>query len=433
VFRSANLTNAAPVAFTGAGRSTFESGNLWLAGTDQPDGLDLAGGTLRLLPTFQGGVISNLFLQGITLVGTNRVQGLLSTSNSPIKDVLVIEPGGQLDLAGSTISLTADWHVLNLGTVRWLSGSITFDSGAVGSRFTNANLFEIHVDNSWLYGYSGPNPTFRNEGLLRKVNGTGNTTFRNITFDNVGVVEAATGTLFLPATFTHTAGILRPTGGSIGSQNSFDVAGGTLEGSGTILHAQFVSGLITPGGDASGDLRFPTGLILNPAVTVRIHANGTAPGTQHDRLRVSGPVDLGGASLQIPSATGIGFGQSALFLENDGSDPIVGTFAGRDEGSLFDVASRLYRLRYKTGTGNDASLIRDDGAIVLSPRFRLTNGLYRVVGLGTNFVNYRIEASTNLTDWIDLGTVPSNGGGEFQFDDPESDQLPDRLYRAIGP
>jgi hypothetical protein len=265
------------------------------------------------------------------------------------------------------------------------------------------------------------------------VNGTGNTTFRNITFDNVGVVEAATGTLFLPATFTHTAGILRPTGGSIGSQNSFDVAGGTLEGSGTILHAQFVSGLITPGGDASGDLRFPTGLILNPAVTVRIHANGTAPGTQHDRLRVSGPVDLGGASLQIPSATGIGFGQSALFLENDGSDPIVGTFAGRDEGSLFDVASRLYRLRYKTGTGNDASLIRDDGAIVLSPRFRLTNGLYRVVGLGTNFVNYRIEASTNLTDWIDLGTVPSNGGGEFQFDDPESDQLPDRLYRAIGP
>jgi len=173
------------------------------------------------------------------------------------------------------------------------------------------------------------------------VSGTGNTTFQNITFENLGVIEAATGTLFLPATFTHTAGILRPTGGSIGSQNSFDVAGGTLEGSGTILRAQFISGLISPGGEATGDLRFPTGLILNPAVTVRIHANGTAPGTQHDRLRV--------------------------------------------------------------------------------------------VGLGTNFVNYRIEASTNLTDWIDIATVPSNGGGEFQFDDPESDQLPERLYRAIGP
>ncbi len=297
LFANASLTNTGPVSFTGPGRSTFESGDLWLGGADQPAGLQLDGGTLRLLPTFQGGTISNLSIQGITLVGTNRVQGLLSTSNSPINDVLIIEPGGQLDLAGSTIAPTANWHVLNLGTVRWLSGTISFNAGALGSRFTNANVFEIHVDNSWTYGFSGAVPTFRNEGVVRKLNGTGNTTFQNITFDNLGVIEAATGTLFLPATFTHTAGILRPTGGSIGSQNSFDVAGGTLEGSGTILRAQFVSGLISPGGDATGDLRFPNGLILNPAVTVRIHANGTTPGTQHDRLRVTGPVDLGGASL----------------------------------------------------------------------------------------------------------------------------------------
>lgn len=267
--------------------------------------------------------------------------------------------------------------------------------------------------------------------------------------DSAVIQLAGTYTVDLPSTVTLTSielggpgatptltlanGILRPTGGTIGSQSSFNITGGTIEGSGTIQGANFISGLISPGGDAHGDLRFPNGLTLNPNVTVRIHVAGITPGTQHDRIRVTGPIHLGDASLDFATANGIGFGQSVLFLENDGVDPISGSFANRVEGSLFDVASRLYRIRYKTGTGNDASLIRDDGAIVLTPVPILTNGLYRVLGLGTNFVQYRIEASTNLTDWIELGTVPANGGGEFQFDDPDTAAFPHRLYRAIGP
>jgi hypothetical protein len=432
-FSNCDLTNSAPISITGLGKAVFESGSLWLGGAAQPQGLQLTGGTLRLLPTFQGGTISNLVLQGITLVGTNRVQGVLSTTNSAVHGHLVIEPGGRYDISGSGLSPNEEWHVLNLGTVRWLSGTITYGPPALGSRFTNANLVEIHSDSSWFYGYSGQVPTFRNEGTVRKLNGTGTTHFQNLNFENPGIIEVANGILNLPASYIHSTGILRPTGGSVGVQAGFDVIGGTVEGTGTILGARFLGGLLSPGGESTGDLRFPNGLSLAPAVTVRIHATGPTPATQHDRIRVTGPVDLGGANLQVPTATGIGFGQSALFLENDGLDAITGTFAGRDEGSLFDVSTRLYRIRYKTGTGNDVSLIRDDGGIVLTPRPILTNGLYRVLGLGTNFVHYRIEASTNLTDWIELGTVPANGGGEFQFDDPDTAQFPHRLYRAIGP
>ncbi len=432
-FSNGNLTNSAPISITGLGKAVFDSGSLWLGGSVQPQGLQLTGGTLRLLPTFQGGTISNLVLQGITLVGTNRVQGLLSTTNSSIYGSLVIEPGGRYDISGSGVSANEEWNVLNLGTVRWLAGTITYAPSAAGSRFTNANLLEIHGDGSWLYSYSGQVPTFRNEGTVRKLNATGNSYFQNLNFENPGTIEAATGTLNLPASYIHSTGILRPTGGAIGVQAGFDVTGGTVEGTGTILGARFLGGLLSPGGESTGDLRFPNGLSLAPNVTVRIQATGPTPVTQHDRIRVTGAIDLGSANLQIPTATGIGFGQSVLFVENDGLDAITGTFAGRDEGSLFDVSTRLYRIRYKTGTGNDVSLIRDDGAIVLTPRPILTNGLYRVLGLGTNFVNYRIEASTNLTDWIELGTVPANGGGEFQFDDPDTAQFPHRLYRAIGP
>ncbi len=432
-FQQCSLTNSGLASFTGPGKSVFESGNLWLDGAMQPLGLQLTSGNLHLLPTFQGGVITNLTLEGIRLNGTNQIAGSLVVSNASLAGRYLILPSGRLDLVGNSTKQFFDFHLLNQGTLRWLAGPVTYNFSGSTSTFTNLGLWEIHADTSWSYFYGGPLPSVRNEGVVRKVGGPGNTSFQNITFENPGVIEAAIGSLFLPASFTLTSGILRPTGGTIGSQSLFNISGGTLEGSGTIQGANFISGLISPGGDAHGDLRFPNGLTLTPDVTVRIHATGTSPGTQHDRIRVTGPVNLAGASLHVATATGIGFGQSVVFLENDGSDPISGSFANRAEGSLFDVATRLYRIRYKTGTGNDASLIRDDGAIVLTPLPILTNGLYRVLGLGTNFVHYRIEASTNLTDWIELGTVPANGGGEFQFDDPDTAAFPHRLYRAVGP
>ncbi len=77
---------------------------------------------------------------------------------------------------------------------------------------------------------------------------------------------------------------------------------------------------------------------------------------------------------------------------------------------------------------------RDDGGVVLDANASTARReLSPALGLGTNFVTYAIEASTNLVDWVPLGTAPANGGGLFEFIDTETGLFPFRFYRSIGP
>ena len=50
-------------------------------------------------------------------------------------------------------------------------------------------------------------------------------------------------------------------------------------------------------------------------------------------------------------------------MNNDGSDPIVGTFAGLPQGALLTAAGQTFRINYSGGTGNDVTLTR----FVLNP------------------------------------------------------------------
>jgi hypothetical protein len=49
-------------------------------------------------------------------------------------------------------------------------------------------------------------------------------------------------------------------------------------------------------------------------------------------------------------------GASFLVLDNDGSDPIAGTFAGLPEGKTFAVGGKYLKISYVGGTGNDVVL-----------------------------------------------------------------------------
>lgn len=435
-YSTSTLTNEVSAVFTGPGLASYNSGTLWLGGASQPPGLILSGGTVRLLPSFQSGTITNLILHGMELAGTNQLTGILVLSNSAIAGALTVQPAGRLDLTGNGTKVIGDVRLLNLGTVRWLGGLVDFPSLGDRIQITNAGLWEIHPDTTFRYAYGGSRPRFVNSGTLRKVAGSGTTTLSNFTLENPGIIEAGIGTLALPESFTNASGILRLTGGSLGGNNAnapIVVTGGIIEGSGGVRFATLLGGVISPGGSGIGDLQFSPSFSLSPPVTVRIQVTGATPGGQHDRIRVTGPVSLGNAALEIVTATGISVGEGVVLIENDGNDAVQGTFAGRAEGSLFDVSNRLYRLRYKSGTGNDTVLFRDDGSVVLFPRRPALGGLYRVAGLGTNFVTYAIQASTNLVDWVPIGTAPANGGGEFELDDPDTGLFPHRFYRAIGP
>jgi hypothetical protein len=104
-------------------------------------------------------------------------------------------------------------------------------------------------------------------------------------------------------------------------------------------------------------------------VTVTGHVNGVfttgslkiAPGATFyaqiagGQVRVNGSVDVSDAVL----ARQAGFpaqGQVITIIDNDGTDPVVGTFRGLPEGAEYDSAGERFIVSYSGGDGNDVTL-----------------------------------------------------------------------------
>ncbi|MDZ4779578.1 MAG: beta-propeller fold lactonase family protein [Planctomycetia bacterium] len=75
-----------------------------------------------------------------------------------------------------------------------------------------------------------------------------------------------------------------------------------------------------------------------------------------DRLQVTGTVNLTGGSLAIIATTPATLNQYVL-VDNDGGDPIVGTFAGMPEGTVINVGGATAYITYHGGDGNDVALV----------------------------------------------------------------------------
>ena len=71
-------------------------------------------------------------------------------------------------------------------------------------------------------------------------------------------------------------------------------------------------------------------IALAPGITFHAELNGPGAGTQYSQLDVTGSVNLGQASLALevnPNFLPAGAGD-LIIIDNDGTDPIVGTFSG---------------------------------------------------------------------------------------------------------
>ncbi|WP_238296322.1 DUF4214 domain-containing protein [Methylobacterium soli] len=107
----------------------------------------------------------------------------------------------------------------------------------------------------------------------------------------------------------------------------------------------------SPGALATRDLRLAAGAVLKEEL------GGTGAG-QFDQLTVSGGVSLGGATLDATAYAGFVSkrGDSFVFIDNDGTDAVSGTFAGLSEGASLSLGARSYQICYHGGDGNDVVL-----------------------------------------------------------------------------
>src|SRR5581483_8112742 len=104
----------------------------------------------------------------------------------------------------------------------------------------------------------------------------------------------------------------------------------------------------------------PSGTASTKNLTLRnlsLFEEGITSATDFNQTSVTGTVNLNSAVLGISSSTTVPPGTQFTIIQNDGTDPIVGTFAGSPQGgtvtSVLGGGSQNYTIDYHGGDGND--------------------------------------------------------------------------------
>ena len=281
--------------------------------------------------------------------------------------------------AGMTISSSAN-HFLS-GTLN-NAGTAVFESG-------NMNLVSVGVLNNsgsfeaqgvHLFDRFGITPTamFNNSGTFTQTGGL-STTFIGVAFNNSGTVEVLEGTLNFVGAYSQTAGRTVLSGGSIVSDSQLQILGGTFEGTGSIFANVLSGGQVSPGllSDVTKVITVQGNYQQLAAGRLSIDLNGLVPDTGHDQLDVRGVVTLAGAiDLRVGFTPQLN--DTFIIIANDGTDAVVGSFAGLPQGQRFIAQGRQFEISYIGGTGNDVTV-----KYVNLPPTANAGGPY-IVGEGTN-------------------------------------------------
>ena len=214
----------------------------------------------------------------------------------------------------------------------------------------------------------------------------------------------------------------------------------TLGGVGTVGPIT-VNGIITPGsgnGNSSGILNSGN-VTFSSTGKFTVGPDGTNAGTGYSQLNVTGTVSLASASLQVVAGAVGAVNSRYTIINNDASDPEVGSFNGLPEGAMVTANNGAkFTISYLGGSGNDVVLTQ----ISLPPPpnatgiVQLNGGSIQLDGSGITNLAYTVWATTNLTttNWVAIGTVtaPANTN-VFQFTDPNATNFGLRFYRFSWP
>lgn len=156
---------------------------------------------------------------------------------------------------------------------------------------------------------------------------------------------------------------------------------------------------ISPG--ASPGIINSGNLSLTAGSTVNIEVNGPIVGTQYDQLNVTGTVALGNANLNVMVSNLYtpAVGQTFTIVNNDGIDPVTGTFAGLAENDVFYAGTTSFRISYAGGS-NSNDVVLTTVALCNSvsiPSYTTLNGNAVVASINVDNTTGNALQSTDLT------------------------------------
>ncbi len=449
----------------------LEIRDAWALGNTNTPVTVNSGGTLHLFGSLTMGekplVLNGPGWPGASFVGALAVSDGNSSWAGPITNAsdstvyvyssrtmdlggLITGPGGLTKTGGGTLIFSGSRANTYAGVTRLNAGTLLLNKsgtdGAIpgdliigdGTGGANADVLRLAANNQI---NNNANVTLNSSGLLdmdgrydrfNALSGSGNIQFgaggyvipgdagASSTFSGVAsgagyVWKVGNGVLTLSGNNSYT-GQTRVQGGTLlvnGSQPQSNVrveTGATLGGSGTVGDI-LGEGIVAPG--ASPGCLTSSNLTFAATGNYRVELNGTTPCSGYDQMIVRGTNALANATLTVIPAFPPGqpaVGDQFVILNNDGADPITGTFAGLPNGATFNVGDIGFRINYNGGTGNDVVLTVQSVTVPSVPGTAVTlnsadRGWYNDIGYhdpdNQNYYVGDLDTGTNtLRNWF---------------------------------
>ena len=333
------LSLGGPTGNTFAGETFVNQGTLLMnkpiALTAIPTALEIGAlddstaGTARNLNSYQ--VVGNIYVHSRGLYDVNGQQ-----ENT---DALVMYGNATVQTGAGYVSLKTGAPIYvypGTNTTSTINGTVMLDPGGhilnVGSGATTSGVQDLVINA--VIGETSSGGALQKEGAGRM---------------RLAANNSYTGTT------TVNAGTLQVDGSQ--GQSAVTVNSGTLQGSGTVGAVSLTSASATVSPGASPGI-LNSGSFGGGSGTVRIELNGTTPGTGYDQLNVSGSVNLSGMSLNASLGYASSTNDQFTIINNDGTDPVIGTFSGLPQGKKLYIGQELFQISYAGGSGNDVVLSR---------------------------------------------------------------------------
>ena len=252
---------------------------------------------------------------------------------------------GILNLAGGAGTINSANHLLTTS-----SNTLTLPATATISNTAELALSQL------IQGVGGITKT--GTGLLTL---SGVNTYTGLTQVNAGTLNVAT-TGVIPGGIAVSSGATLTGGGILG-----------ITGSGTSNTITLNGGTLAPGaGSGVGTLRLGSLVSNGGAINFDL---GDASTSAYDQLNVTGSISLMGglANFTLPSTPPSTLGNPFFLINNDGTDPISGSFSNLTEGSTVTIGGENFLVTYLADSetnsqsgGNDFALIPEPSAAMYS-------------------------------------------------------------------
>ena len=172
------------------------------------------------------------------------------------------------------------------------------------------------------------------------------------------------GALTTSGTYNLNGGILNMTGGNFTKGTGlafFNFNNGRLQDLGAYnLGGTFTQtdGVLAPGpANSAGVTNINANFLQQLDGEIELSLFGSGPGN-FDVINVNGTVSLAGSLSVTNDPIGLALGLIFTIFNNDGADPISGTFFGLPEGQDFVSGSgNMFDISYIGGDGNDVRLL----------------------------------------------------------------------------